>query len=408
MSPSPQKTANPSAKISTSTWYILLFIVSLATMAVHAYLTLQHYQLKLGLAEGKSLCNVSSTFNCDSVAISSYATLFGIPMALLGLISQVVFFVLLLAARLELSSSTESLRRFLFWISTFVFGTSVVMALISAFGLGTYCLFCMTAYALSILQLTGAWKIQLESPLARIREDLGALLSQARWALILFLLIPVFGWLAHSILLDSYGFGRLQIAIDESVATWESSPTLEFQTERGLSQQKGSGPTKMTIVEFADFLCPHCKAASPSLEAFAQSHPDVRLIFKTFPLDGKCNKAVTRQGDGLRCRLSAAMICAENLNQKGWEAHHWIFERQEHLYTTAGFESVSNEISKDLGLDKASFESCLNADGTHDSILAMAQEGASISGTPTVFVNGKLLPRGQILPVLEAVYKKLK
>lgn len=398
-----QKSISPK---TISLWLTVLMIVSLLTMFVHGYLTLQHYQLKLGLSDGKSLCNISSTFNCDSVAISTYATLFGIPMALLGLMTQVVFFILLVATRFHLSSTTETLRRTLFWMSAFVFAVSIVMGAISSLALGTYCLYCMVAYALSLVQVVGAWKIQEEPPLSRLSEDAGILVSTARWVLILFVLIPALGWMSHSVLLNTYGFGRLKIAIEDSLASWESAPVLPFQEDRGLVLQRGQGPAKMVIVEFADFLCPHCKTASPSLEAFTQSHTDVKLIFKTFPLDGKCNKSVQRPGDGQRCRLSAAMVCAQKMGEKGWDAHHWIFDRQEKLYASS-WDTVSADMAKDLGLEKAAFDTCLNADDTQESILAMAQEGASISGTPTVFVNGKLLPRGQVLPVLEAVYKKL-
>jgi protein-disulfide isomerase/uncharacterized membrane protein len=401
-----QTQKQPLAKNNENTWLLILMIVSLVTMAVHAYLTLQHYQLKLGLAEGRSVCNLNATFNCDSVAISKYSALFGIPMALLGLLSQIVFFIALFTVRFDLSTKIAWLRRFLFWFSCFVFATSVVMGLISTFALGTFCLFCMATYLLSIVQLIGAWKIQPQSPFSFLSSDIGTLLMEARWVLVLLVLIPGIGWMSNAMILDSYGFGRIQVAIQDSLAQWDAAPTQNFQEDRGLSLTRSAGPVKMTIVEFADFLCPHCKAASPTLEAFTQSHPDVKLIFKTFPLDGKCNKAISRAGDGLRCQLAAAVVCAQNQGQKGWEAHHWIFERQEQFHTTT-FSNVSDQIVKDLHLDKPSFDTCLNADATQETIQSMAQEGASIPGTPTIFVNGKVLERGQALPVLEALYQKL-
>jgi protein-disulfide isomerase/uncharacterized membrane protein len=404
----PKSNANLHSTSNDSKWLLILMIISLLTIAVHGYLSIQHYQLKLGLAQGQSVCNISATFNCDSVAVSKYATLFGIPMALLGLISQVVFFILLLTVRFNLSSSSDWARRFLLWFSLFVFGTSLVMGSISAFALGTYCLFCMSAYALSIVQLFGAFKIQRESVFPKFGSDIGHLFSQARWVLVLLILIPGLAWLTHAVVLDSYGFNRMNVAIQDSLTQWEASPQLDFKENQGLVLYRGNGTPKITLVEFADFLCPHCKAASPTLEAFTQSHPDVKMIFKVFPLDGKCNKAITHQGDGLRCRLSAAMLCAQNLSQKGWDAHHWIFERQEQLYNNGSdFKTVTENITKDLGLDKAAFETCLNADATNEAVASMAQEGATIGGTPTIFVNGKLLERGQALPVLEALYQKL-
>ena len=37
----------------------------------------------------------------------------------------------------------------------------------------------------------------------------------------------------------------------------------------------------MTLVEFADFECPHCRAAVPLIDATMAAHPDkVRLVYK--------------------------------------------------------------------------------------------------------------------------------
>jgi protein-disulfide isomerase len=46
---------------------------------------------------------------------------------------------------------------------------------------------------------------------------------------------------------------------------------------------------------------------------------------------------------------------------------------------------------------------------THDLIKAQASLGiaARVEGTPTIYVNGKKLPRGQLIPVLERVYQSL-
>jgi protein-disulfide isomerase len=40
----------------------------------------------------------------------------------------------------------------------------------------------------------------------------------------------------------------------------------------------------------------------------------------------------------------------------------------------------------------------------------MAKEGdtAKIQGTPAIFVNGRVLDRGQMIPVLEGAYRSLK
>ncbi len=401
------KTSEP--KFSESKWQMVLLVISVLTLAVHAYLSLQHYQLKMGIAEGPSICNLSSTFNCDTVAVSKYATLFvaGIPLALLGFFTQFVFLIFLLCVRFGLSENLVAMKRLLFYFSSFVFAVSLVMGGISIALLGTYCLFCMAAYGLSALQLFASWKLQREALGSHFSKDLQAYFTQSRWVLVLLVLIPITAWTAHQIILDSYGFGKLNLVIEDSIRDWQAATPVEFKLDQGLSLQKTQATPKMVIVEFADFLCPHCKMASSPLESFAQSHPDVRLIFKTFPLDGKCNRSIQHQGDGARCQLAAATFCAEQLAKKGWLTHHWIFEHQEQL-AKDGAGAIELIIAA-VGLDSASFKSCLNTDSTTEAIQSMANEGneAKIQGTPTIFVNGKLLPRGQVLPVMEAAYQKL-
>ncbi|MFX8778144.1 DsbA family protein, partial [Acinetobacter baumannii] len=91
-------------------------------------------------------------------------------------------------------------------------------------------------------------------------------------------------------------------------------------SEKGLIKSSGDiSKATVTIVEFADFLCPHCKSAATSLDAFINNNPNAKLVFKTFPLDGKCNKGMQHQGDGVRCQLAAAPVCADQMNQSGWK-----------------------------------------------------------------------------------------
>ena len=77
----------------------------------------------------------------------------------------------------------------------------------------------------------------------------------------------------------------------------------------------------MTIVEFADFECPHCAAAVPLIDAVMQAHPGkVRLIYKTFTLPFH-----TRGEPAARAAFAAGM------QGKFWEMEHLLFERQQHL-----------------------------------------------------------------------------
>src|SRR5262249_33550688 len=48
---------------------------------------------------------------------------------------------------------------------------------------------------------------------------------------------------------------------------------------------RGAPDAPVTIVEFADFECPHCRELAPTLARLVAEHPrDVRICFRDFPL----------------------------------------------------------------------------------------------------------------------------
>jgi protein-disulfide isomerase/uncharacterized membrane protein len=388
---------------------IVAFISSVLSVFAHAYLTAQHYQLKLGLAAGQSACNINSTFNCDSVAVSPYAVLWGVPIATWGAWTNLILALLILLAMINLLSNRERVLRYAGGFALFIALTSVSMGLISSMLLKTYCLYCMGTYVLSFITLGALIRETHFLNTKTIGADLKDLMGSHRWVLALVFAIPAGSALTQAIVSQQYGLGQMETVIQESLGNWKSAPNVTFNPTGSLSFQKENKPPIMTIVEFADFLCPHCRMAYPTLHSFAEGRSDVQLIFKPFPLDGTCNKDIPRKGDGNRCVLAAAVFCAEKIGQKGWRLHHWIFDNQEELFDTSHFEKTISAGVASLDLSWSEVKKCTDTDEIKDLVEHQAQEGASakIQGTPSVFVNGKLLERGQFMPVLDAVYKDL-
>ena len=87
--------------VQKNSWllFIGLFASSLISFCIFSYLTLQHFQVKLGLASGPSICNINSTFNCDVVAASTYSSLFHIPVAVFGAVSHLIFMLILVIGK---------------------------------------------------------------------------------------------------------------------------------------------------------------------------------------------------------------------------------------------------------------------------------------------------------------------
>ncbi|MFA4936949.1 MAG: thioredoxin domain-containing protein [Patescibacteria group bacterium] len=135
----------------------------------------------------------------------------------------------------------------------------------------------------------------------------------------------------------------------------------------------------VVIVEFGDFECPYCREASAILKQVIKQYPDaVRLIFRDFPVTSIHSQAVS---------AAVAANCALE-QQKFWEYHDLIFAQQENLG-----DNLYLTLARSLNLNEERFNNCLAS----SQILTEVEEDfyagidAGVSGTPTFFVNGKIV-----------------
>ena len=163
----------------------------------------------------------------------------------------------------------------------------------------------------------------------------------------------------------------------------------------------------MQMVEFGDFLCGACARAFPTLHNFAKTHPDVQFSFQAWPLDGQCNKAVSH-GEGTRCLLARLSHCGEEQGL-GWETQEWIFSHQRDLLSKDQVLKAVEKKAPELGLDTSKLLSCLDSENTHETIKKQVQLGIDmeIKGTPALYINGKKVPGGFSIPLLEMIYDDL-
>lgn len=387
-------------------WLLLAIASSIASLGLHLYLTLHFYEVQLGIS-GDSLCNLGSSFNCDAVTLSRFSQIWGIPVAAFGFAAHAILLLTLGIWWLGLSSQRERILRFAFWIASLVLLASFVMGGISVIFLQTYCLFCLLTYLFSIALFIGMYA---SVPLVRAEffSDLNDLVLVNRAWLLVLLMIPGLGWITHLAMQKHYGVGQLALIAEEALLGWKAEFPHAFDSSKGLLDVSSlgipDGTKPMEIVEFADYLCPHCKVAAQSLNSFLQTRAGTQLLFKSFPLDGNCNDSGVPKGDGLRCELAYFVHCAEKTSSKGNLAKKKIFEGQEG-WNLSTWSADRLRLVSDLGLDETAVQSCMTDPTTRQAILEQAAEGsrAGIRGTPAIFVNGRSLQRGQMVPVLERV-----
>jgi protein-disulfide isomerase/uncharacterized membrane protein len=383
----------------------------LISIGAHFYLTSHYYPLKFGYSTGNSVCNLSGKINCDAVAASEYAAFFEIPVSVWGLAFNAVLFMMILLSYLEWSENPERLRRWTFLMVAMSLAGSVLMGAISIFLMSVYCIVCIGLYDLSIISFV-AYKGVLKEPFfMHLKRDLSVMWTESRGILVALVSIPVLAFLTHQFFMQNLGNAQVARMVTESVEEWEHSPPQDFVAKPAITMGPEKDKATITLVEFADFRCPHCKRASYTLHAFVKAHPDVRFEFYAFPLDGQCNEKIG-QSNGISCRLAAAVYCAER-EGKGWEMHDMLFDKQEEIAPLQTPAELDTSLSKNvtpLGLNFETLQRCLDQPETMDAIRAMAKQGGlvNVMGTPTLFANGKLLSRGQLVPVLQAVHARAK
>jgi protein-disulfide isomerase len=140
---------------------------------------------------------------------------------------------------------------------------------------------------------------------------------------------------------------------------------------------KGSATPRVTIVEFADYECEHCKLAQPVMRTLLAEYPkDVTLFYKHFPLGGHVNS------------LNAALGAVGAHKQgKFWEFSDKVWENSEHL-SPAVLEGIAKEIH---GLDFQRWYADLSTEEVRSQVLRDRTEGRSleIRRTPAIFINGR-------------------
>ena len=148
---------------------------------------------------------------------------------------------------------------------------------------------------------------------------------------------------------------------------------------------KGSSDAPVTIVEFSDFQCPFCsrffEQTLPELKENYINTGKVKLVYKDFPLDN------------LHPNARPAHIASECADEQGkfWEYHDILFENQAewNRLSSTDLSSQLNEYASTLGLNSASFDSCLSSQDIADEVNADTLQASSYgaTGTPTFFIG---------------------
>ena len=140
----------------------------------------------------------------------------------------------------------------------------------------------------------------------------------------------------------------------------------------------GADDAVVTLVEYGDFQCPFCRATTPVIKRLMAEHKGrLRLVWKDSPLPGHSDA---------RPAAEAARCAADQ--GKFWDYHDKLYDNQKSLS-----KGKLKDYAKQVKLDQAAFESCVNA-GTHAKAVETAVDEAAqmgVTATPTIFINGRMV-----------------
>lgn len=138
---------------------------------------------------------------------------------------------------------------------------------------------------------------------------------------------------------------------------------------------RGDPGAPVTIVEFSDFQCPHCKHLQPVLERLLAEYPQVKLYFKNYPINAAHPFS----------QKAAQAAVAAGKQGKFWQYHDKLFGGDQEKETPSDLERYARELKLNIPKWKKDMEAAAEkvnrdrADG----------QKVDIDATPTLIINGR-------------------
>ena len=146
------------------------------------------------------------------------------------------------------------------------------------------------------------------------------------------------------------------------------------------SPVEGNAQGKVTIVEFFDYRCVHCRRVASTIDNLMRSNSSVRVVYKNFPVLGEPSVLAAR-----------AAVAAQR--QGGWPKLHRAMLAHEGDFTTETLLALGTSVGLDSGKLKTDMMSPETDKALQANLTLAAALGVDV--TPT-FVIGERLVRGAL------------
>jgi len=150
---------------------------------------------------------------------------------------------------------------------------------------------------------------------------------------------------------------------------------------------KGPSDARVTVVEFSDFQCPHCREFAKNLKEVAPKYPQVRFVFKDFPLTQTHPWAMT-------AALAARCVYMQS-PEAFWTMHDSIFDNQDAITPENAWNKML-AFATQAGVQPDAFRACMVSPEAKQAVEANMAEAQAlkVGSTPSIYINGRPLIGG--------------
>lgn len=154
------------------------------------------------------------------------------------------------------------------------------------------------------------------------------------------------------------------------------------QLETKDSPSLGPANAPVTLVEFSDFECPVCRSLHDALRGLLPNYPQVRVVFKDYPLEQIHPWARTAALAG-RCAYQQAPAAF-------WKMYDLIYDSQDVISAENAWSKMT-DFAGQSGLNADAFKACMASPEAGAAVDASRANGVllEVGSTPTMFINGR-------------------
>lgn len=375
-------------------WHGLSAGLALVGAAFSLYAAIHHRKVvRLGATD--ALCNLNAKFSCDAIALSDYANFLAVPWGVWGIAFYTAVLLLTCLSFFNPKNRQEHLAGHAVLMGAGLL-TSLALIYIAVYWVAAFCIVCLVVHLVNFSQVAlcfWAWKSRTINTRFTIKGAFSGITTSVLAVAAVLIANNIIGEkITHHAVRDKQPPQQLettaQLLSSESV---KIPIALSPYSGGGEDYRRGADNAPVTLVVFSDFQCPSCRQLAKYLDTLLERFDGkLRVVFRNYPLDHKCNSAVTRPMHIYACQCAVMARCAGRYGLF-WRFHDHAFRNQGSMSS-----GVMRVWAKAIGLSDEQISSCARDETILEKVKSDIALGDRlfIDATPTIFVNGRKFEAG--------------